>query len=698
MKKWVLVSLLLLVSFLHAVNITEFVTPYLYTWENYTRDVKILPANLASGNYSIVVINNTYTFLLNLSDRIYFVESQQQIDSILREYYAKTAYPTKAELDALNQSFQMFLLSRGTAELDCRMLTGLAKPDGSPHLTCTKENNCQSCRTVPVCKDYMDHTLTSPDPMSSPLAKAVERMSYDFVIIYGNITLFDNNLANSISGDVSSSLIAIKQSLNAIKTAVEDLGKPPVSKIYEQYAVTHSRDALDFCRNFYKEYNLTALNSALSKATELSNRVPTESALLQQVSSIVASTPERKINRTIREERESFLANYSVWVERRNNLTGTLNLLLPYITDNETAEKLEEVNNILSEMRAFGDERNYSQVNLLSANFSRAADELESHVSSLAALYNELMESNRSASDALFEAWLRVEESDFATRSRLEDLYTQKVSLEFTIQNSSPFTIQETNQLINEFKGIKQNAISIRDEKKAASSQQVNNLVVAVAKPIILISLSLLEPIVPLSYEEKERNATTLIAIALAVADLIIFLISLGAFFYVIRSRRIILPRVAKILWSFIFAFFALLLILGSLAVYNVADMQSHPTTYDVFLSELKESTKAGVVAELTGLNGSMRDAVSNCSEKLAEKLTSIGKTVMHYKFDGQDCLAANETTSRAACENSIDANPVIILRSGENKAVYQVLYTKKATLEGDEKFFNECIIARVIG
>ncbi|MEM3690632.1 MAG: hypothetical protein QXZ40_02815, partial [Candidatus Micrarchaeia archaeon] len=86
MKKWVLVSLLLLVSFLHAVNITEFVTPYLYTWENYTRDVKILPANLASGNYSIVVINNTYTFLLNLSDRIYFVESQQQIDSILREY------------------------------------------------------------------------------------------------------------------------------------------------------------------------------------------------------------------------------------------------------------------------------------------------------------------------------------------------------------------------------------------------------------------------------------------------------------------------------------------------------------------------------------------------------------------------------------------------------------------------------------
>jgi|GEM_PF-3070244 len=696
-RKAVLLSLLLLVCVLHAqLNLTEFTTPYLYSWENYTRDVRVLQANLSSGSYSIVVINNTYTFLLNLSDRIYFVEQQQMIEPILREYYSKTAYPTQAELNNLNLSFNSFLSSR-SLDLECKVLTGLANPDGSPRFTCTPQNICESCQAVPVCRDVMKGTQETPDPMSSTLVQSIMRMQYDFNIIDSNITLF-NEAFERIETNTSPSLLEMRNALTAIKTAVDDLAKPPARTIYEQYTDYHNPKALGFCRNFYREYNLTALNSAVSKVVELSNRVPTESMFLQQVSSIANSTPERKINRTIREERESFLANYSKWVGRRNNLTERMNSIV-YIKDNASIEQLDKLNSILSEIRAVGDERNYSQANLLSVNFSKAADELELRISNLAAVYNKLLENNQSASDSLFEAWLRVGEEDFVTRSRLDDLYTQKASLEFTIQNSSPFSVDEANQLIEELAKIQSNANSIRDEKKAASSQQVNNIVVAVAKPIVSISLSLLEPIIPLSYEEKEKNATTLIAVFLAVVDLLIFLILLGAFFYVIRSRRIQLPRVAKILWSFIFAFIALLLILSSLAVYNVADMQSRPTTYDVFLSELKESTRVGVVADLTGLNGSMREAVSNCSEKLAEKLETIGKSVMHYRFDGQDCLTANQTTSRAACENTIDANPVIILRSGEeNKAVYQVLYTKKATLEGNEKFFNECIIARVVG
>lgn len=694
MRKAVLFALLLFVCSVQAANVTEFTLPYLYRWENYTRDVRVIPAALSSGNYSIVVINNTYTFVLNTTDTVSFVENTAQVESILREYYSKTVYPTKAELDALNSSFNSFLSSRNY-DLECKVLTGLANPDGSPRFTCTPENLCESCQAVPVCRDVMKGTQETPDPMSSTLVKSIVRMQYDFNIMETNITKFKESIGNM--GDVSQSLTDMKDSLLAIKSAVDDIGKPPVRTIYEQYTDYYNPKALGFCRNFYKEYNLSALNSAVSKAVELSNRVPTEAALLQQVSSIVTSTPERKINRTIREERESFDANYSALLERRNNITSKASFLLTRISDNETGEYIDRMDSLLGQILSFGDERKYEEANSISKNFSAVAEQAETHVSALLELYEELLDNNQSASDSLFDAWLRVPPEDFATVDRLNELYTQKASAEFML-NDTPLSLNETNALIKELATIRHNADLIKEERAALSAQQMNNLVVAVAKPIVSASLSILEPIIPLSYAEKERNATLLVGLALAFFDIILFLLCIGVFLYFIRSRRIVLHRVAKLLWTFIFAFIAFLLILSSLAVYNVADMQSHPTTYDVFLSELKESKSVGVVAELTGANGTIRDELTSCSGKLAEKLGEMNKSVMHYRFDGQDCLSGNETRTRTACENAVDAHPVIILKEGErNAATFQVLYTKKAVLEGDESFFRECMIARVV-
>jgi replicative DNA helicase len=700
MKKGILLlSLLLLASISQAqLNITNFTMPYLYKGENYSKDVRVVNATLSSGNYSIVIINGTYAFLLNMSENISFVENQGQIATILTDYYTLSTYPTKAELDALNSSFQSFLSSRGGDELECRVITGLSNPDGTPHLTCTVENNCLSCRTVPVCKDYMDHTLQSPDPMSSPVAKSILAMSYDFDVLETNMSKFKENIANLSSG-ISSSLIAIKESLTAIKSAINDIGKPPISRIYEQYATTHSNDALDFCKDFYSRYNLTALNSALDKATTLSSRVPTQAITNDQIASIIDKTAERKLNRTIREQREAFDAKYADLLAKKSNLTDKANNLLSHIRDNETAKQLVALDQTLVKIRQLGDARNYSGADLLAQNFSQSANATDSYISGLLASYDALVTANSSASDALFEAWLYVEPEDFVTNSRLEDLNTQKISVEFTVYNDSPMTLSEINNLSDELTGIRLNANAIRDEEASASSQQVNNLLAIIAKPVVSFSFSIIDSFMPLSYADKEKNASLIIGALLLISDIALFLIVIGAFFYLVRSRRIELHRLAKILWAFIFVFFLLLLVLGSLAIYNIADMQSHPTSFGPFISEFKKSVKVGIVADLTDLNGTMRESITNCSAKIASKMESLQKSVMHYKYDGDSCIADNNTLSKSSCQNALDANPVIILRSGaENKATFTVFYTKKALFEGDEKFFRECTISRVLG
>ncbi|NYZ78866.1 hypothetical protein H0N99_01845 [Candidatus Micrarchaeota archaeon] len=699
MRKGILVLYLLLaVSICNAQsNITNFTIPYLYKGENYSTDVQAASITLSYGNYSLVSIKQTATFLLNMSVNPSFVEDQGQVSVILNDYYRVSTYPTQAELNDLNASFNSFLASRGPDELECRVITGLSNPDGSPLSTCTADNQCESCRAVPVCHDYMVHTLTSPELMSSPLAQSVMAMSYDFNIIETNASKFESSLAN-VNSDVSSSMSVIEDSLNSIISTVNDLGKPPASRIYEQYAVAHSNYALDFCKNFYTQYNLTALNNAVSKASSLRLRVPTQSAIAGEIASVVSGTAERKLNRTIREQREAFDAKYSVWLAQKDNLTGIANRVLSRISDNETPAKLVKLDSILLQIRQLGDARNYSQADLLAQNFSQDVASTGLYLSGLLTSYDSLLVANSSASDSLFEARLYTAPDDLVTTDRLEGLETQKASLEFTIYNQSPMSLSKVNNVTDQLNDIRLSANSIRDQTASASPQELNSLLAAVVKPVVSLSFGILNSFIPLSYADREKNAPLIIGAMLVIADIVIFLAVLAAFFFLVRSRKIELHRLAKMLWAFIFAFFFLLMALGSLTIYNVVNMQSQPTTFTPFMSEFRSSGRVGVVANLTSLNGTMRESMTNCSSRIASKIESLNKTVMYYRFDNESCISGNDTLSTSACQDLLDANPVIMLQSGaDEKATFIVFYTKYAVFQGDEAFFWECPITKVL-
>jgi hypothetical protein len=306
---------------------------------------------------------------------------------------------------------------------------------------------------------------------------------------------------------------------------------------------------------------------------------------------------------------------------------------------------------------------------------------------------------NGSASDALFEASLYVEPDDFVTLDTLDGMRTQKASLEFEIYNESPLLLSQVNNITDQLNVIRLDANSIRDEEASASSGEVNNLLAVIAKPVVSLSLSIIGSFTPLSYSDKENYAPTIIGLLLVAFDIIVFIAVLALFFFMVRSRKIELHKMARLLWAFIFAFFLLLLVLGSLAIYNVADMQSHPTTFSPFISEFRNSAKIGVVAELTGLNGAMRESMANCSAQIASKMESLNKSVMYYKFDGESCITENNTLAISACQDALDANPIIVLQNGTGyTATFNVFYTKKAVFKGDVEFFGECPIPKVLG
>lgn len=698
MRKAVLIlCLLLAVSVCSAqVNMTSFITPYLYNGENYTTDVQAVSFNLSYGNYSLVKISSTPTFLLNMSENASFIQNQSQISGILSDYYAISTYPTKAELDYLNSSFNSFVSSRGSHEIDCRVESGLINPDGSHHLTCNAANLCESCRTVPICHDVMYNTLTSPDLMSSPLAQAIMTMEYDFDVIDNNTIIFRNSMAN-MSSNVSSSLQAIQKGLNSIVSAVADLGSPTISILYQQY--TQNPNALGFCYDFYAPYNLTALTNAASKADALAARVPNQTSIHDYAASIANKTIERQLNRTIREQREAFDARYAAWLAEDTNTTTKANFLLSHVQDNETPAELANLKAILSNISTLGDARNYTQVDIAAQSFSHALNLTNSHIDGLLTSYNEMISENSSTSDALFEAGLYVKQDDIFTTEDLNRLYTQKASIEFTMYNESPMSILQVNSITNQLIGLRLDANGIRDEKLSASSVEVNNIVTVIAKPIVSFSMGIISSFMPLSAADKQRNSPTIIAAFLVIADIVIFLAVLAAFFYLVRSKKIELHRVAKVLWAFIFAFFLLLLVLGSLTIYNVANMQSQPTTFAPFISEFRSSARVAVVADLTGATGAVRDSMKNCSAQIASKITSLNKSVATYVFENESCTASNNTLTKSACFDAIDTTPVVILQSGlQNSTTFNVFYTKTAVFKGDENFFVQCPIPKVIG
>lgn len=697
MRKAILIlSLLLAVSICKAqFNVTSFTIPYLYEGENYSTDVQVVSINLSYGNYSLVTISSTPTFLLNMSGNVSFIEDQGQITRILNDYYAVSTYPTKAELDYLNSSFNAFVSSRGSKELDCRVETGLSNPDGSHYLTCTAANECESCRSIPICKAVMYGTLTSPDLMSSPLVQAIMQMEKDFNVMDTNTTKFKTSLAN-MNSSVSASLNAMKDSLNSILSAVSDLSSPTVALIYQEF--NQNPNALGFCYNFYASYNTTALTNTANEVNALAARVPTQSSVGDEVVSIANQTVERQLNRTIREQRDAFNAKYAVWLAEDNNLTENADYLLSRVRDNETTAKLAELEGMLANISILGDARNYDQADILAQNFSQALSLADSYVKGLLVSYNEMIAENSSASDALFEAGLYVASDDIVTNDKLDGLYTAHASIDFMIYNDSPMPISEVNNLTNQLMDIRLGATSIKDEQVSVSTQRVNNIVVAIAKPVVSLSLGIISSLTPLSSADKQKDAPTIIGALLVVADIVVFLVVLGAFLLLVHSRKIELHKLAKVLWVFIFAFFLLLLALGSLTIYNVADMQSRPTTFGPFISEFSGSSKAAVVADLTGANASVRESMTNCSAQIASKMISINKSVMSYKFDNESCITANNTLAESSCLDSIDTTPVVILQSGAYTTIFNVFYTKRAVFQGDENFFNECPIPKVLG
>lgn len=686
MKKiaiFLLFSLLLPIS--NSADLKSFITPYLYSTENYTLDVQLINISLSSGNYSMVLIKGTHIFLLNVTDGIVFVNKTDIVKGILQSYYITVVYPTKNEIASITEYFNIFQGSRASED-NCEALTGLK------YGTCTYQNNCQACFSVPVCRAVMQGTQTTPDATSSLLVKSILPFQNDLGIMDTNASAFYGNIANiNETSDAALLLQNALKNLKAIQSAANDVLVAPVSNMYN--GDFRNPNALGFC--YPIAYNLTALSTAIDKATSLSNRVPTAEAINNQVSLIVGSTTERAINRTLREEREVFENYYSKILNRYQNVSNTTTLALSYIEDNDTEEEIKLLASNLTLIRSFGDKRNYSEANSTAMVFFVLADETEKDAKSLISTYNSIRELNETVSNNLLKADLYIEKTDTSLRDKLDSLSTRKASVEAVI-DETPLQSDDAALTLNELRDLSEKSEELIDEKMSRRVQQLDSILINLARPFIGFSLNIINSITPLDSLQKERYTQSIIIAGLAIIDFILIAGSLGLFFYFVRSRKITLHKIAKILWAIIFLFGFLIVILGSFAINNILSRQTAPTTLDVFMREVSYANSIAVIRDIT--NATEVAKITSCTKNITASLSSLNKPILNYTFDGENCIKANEGKSKSACLSEINLNPMFIVKqSNQNKTTFFVFYLKRAVVEGSGNYLSECTIAKAL-
>jgi hypothetical protein len=681
---FLILNLLLLTS--NSADLKSFITPYLYSTENYTVDVQLVNISLSSGNYSLVIIRGAHTFLLNTTDGITFVNNTATIKEIIQTYYITVVYPTKTELISINESFNIFQRSRGSEE-NCEALSGLKYG-----WSCTCTNNCQSCFSVPACRAIMYGTLTSPDICSSLLVQAIIPFEKDLKIMDTNTSAFYSYIASvNETSDAAALLQSAVANLKAIKNAAEDVLVPPAKNLYD--ANPANMNAIGLCYPII--YNITAISNTIDKTTSLSSRVPTAAGINNQVSLIMTNTIERAVNKTMREEREGFENYYANITKRYLNVSNRTTLALSYIKDNETEGEFKLLRANWSLIRTLGDKRNYSEANSTAMVFFVLADETEKDAKSMISTYESIIKLNETITNSLLKADFYIEKTDVVRREKLDLLQTKKESVEATV-DELPLAPEDATLALSELNQLAEKSEELLVEKSSVRGQQLDSILIGFSRPFIGISLDLINRMTPLDSLQKEKYTNSIIIAGLAIADFILISGPLVIFLYFVHSKKITLHKLAKILWVIIFAFGFLLVILGSIATYNMLSKQSEPKTLDVFMSEVSNAPSIAVIKEIT--NSTELRNITQCTKEVTASLSSLNKTILNYTFDGESCFKENELKSKVDCLNEISLNPMFIIKqSDQNKATFYLFYLKRAVIEGDGDYLKECAIARAL-
>ncbi len=621
-----------------------------------------------NGNYLLAYSSNSPYLLINATSGFTFVLNPASISSII------SATIVKANLKDVNttyllKSLQAYNKSSSAPLLDCLQETGLNQPNAS----CTSQNFCESCRTVPVCAQVL-----SGVGYGSSFQIGIGTLQSNYSHLESNISLYMSSVALLNAGSAQG-IANINKAFANISSITQSLYQNPVFPPPQNanYALCSPSkpatsqpwfcSALGFCQ--FLTYNYTILGNMQNYLNKIDGLTLSSSQIYAMAQGI--STNENNYTAVIlaSDELKQMNAILNTTLSGYNGIASGSAALLLKINNATLATKLSTANANYTLLLT-----SYTTVNMtqLSNTIARQYAALKSVYLQLNASYSSAVSTSRNNTALLLE----LESESSVPQQSAVALSIRETQLSAQL-SSRPSDIN----------ALSSNFTALNTEIKAVPHS--NNLLADMARAIDAPLVSALGGAGSFSSGVREAPLISIIpAIIIAAIILILFYRS---FHRLNRRQRIRMHGHARRNWRILSAAVVIVLLIYIIMAYSASVAANGSAPLSAATAAIQASSTVAVA-----INGTSNPSLVSCENTIASALAHEGKKVIKVTMSGGLCgtvSGAVQTPDQCLAQYASSGVPVIILtNSSFNTITAYSFYGTILSQSGNQQFTDSCL------
>ncbi len=569
---------------------------------------------------------------------------------------------TLSNLDLMQLQLQMENYTTGTnSSITQTLQTCLIETGLNTGLTCTVDNNCNSCYELPLCRCTLlgvgcpVGVTPAGGGVTGYFGQGIVNFESQYDSLNTSVNSFNSLITNTNETNFGSARAGLVTDFNNISTITREmpdgaLFPTPSNITNDQLGMCAANPAVWYCHQAfycgYLDYNYTLLNKMQVAINNLS-ALTVSDAQINNLASQISTFASSLIGPILNKEQTALLDTIlNTTLLGYNTTINSSTTLLGHIQNSTLSTDVAVIQSAYQNLTA-----NYLNLNLtqqegkLSTKFSK----LKSDYSSLNNTYNNLLEIQTNTTRTLLKAQLNA---------RTVDSQASSLALE---------SIQIGAQLVGKISNLSQAEAQLSSISKQAKSAYFGSVPILSLTELSRVIgggfTTLLLPMFNMSYPDSVAAAPLTSVLFALIIGVIIILLIYREYAKMKKNRKIMINRNTQKNWQRLFILLLVLLVIFLILSFIYASGANGFAPYSAFGGAVGSSKYVALI-----INGTSNQQMSNCISIMSKTLKVEDKLPLLVNFSNDVCKTTNATQSVSACMNSYAKSgiPMVILTSGQ--------------------------------
>ncbi|MCC7552337.1 hypothetical protein KO317_01565 [Candidatus Micrarchaeota archaeon] len=659
-------------------------------------DVTYVSVEIDNIEYRLVYIKEDPIFILKEGN---LITDKNEVKDLACDCWKKLYYPSEKEVEELKNYIINFNagrhegvqykappLSFSDAEGYCDKVTYMDQEIFPGHKGCIGETECIQLANLMCNMIDPTHQMGCD---ASVLGKGFHQYSKgknEMDESYKEImTLFDGISSSNIAERLNKYESLLDEIEDAGETLVKNSLRLPTGNILE------CKDCVGFCPEI--PLNFEVIEEAREKVKELKLKVVPLKDEDEKVKLISENTEDRIWYSEGKTLYPKYNQKYKELITEQGEIFNWAEETLKTVVNGELAGKYnsakllkDDLENQLDTYRFKGEFE--QQIHQLKTQLE-SIEELQNQ--SLTLAYDNAEEARLKTTNRLIRARWYVDDSNEELVSELNEigvLYNQYLAGYILPLSDTQYESQE----------IRFNELADRLDSVISKSPNGRGSLTGVIKTTGRETTKTVYSLIGASMVEDNSLTPVIPALLIVIVNFILIGLSIMVFLSIAKANaHIFRKKIVMTSWVILFILFIGILIIGSIAVYNIMTGTTGIGDYESFEYSLKDTEQINIVIDERGAYTGVITSMDKCADLVKAQLEN--KNIKEYRFSGTQCASPTGIKSIEECEMEFGLIPTYVFEYNTDTSGYsfQNTYGNDATTFGQIDIFDKCEIGYAI-